>query len=112
MDTTKPIRPSEPLTQKSLALIKITAGQSGRVDALLLLKKEFVSMDKVVDRLYISGFYGLTKDNLKKHKITHAIRCDSKCPNMNKVDCIMIEVSNTLFSIMFSLIIVIVNFWK
>src|SRR5690349_1081774 len=82
MDPINRLKLVAPWTPESLAAEKLKAGQIGNMQVLQLMKKELVSMDKVVDRLYISGFYGLTQENLDNNRITHAINCDSKCPNI------------------------------
>ena len=96
MNSIKRLEPIAPWTQETLASEKFKAGQSGSTSGSsvrLQLKKEFLSMDKVVDRLYIVGLYGLTQENLDKHQITHAINCNDNCANIRGIECIRIDVS-------------------
>lgn len=48
----------------------------GNFKEVLLMEPEFVSFDKIQEGLYMTGFYGLTEDNLKKNKIVYVMNCE------------------------------------
>src|SRR5690348_282009 len=80
-------------TETSLAARKLSDGEAGLIVTGQLMEDCFVSMDQVVEGLYLTGFYGVTESSVAKYQITHAVNLDGKCSNFNGLETFDLKIT-------------------
>lgn len=62
-------------------------------DMRIILQPKFSTVHKIVEELYLTGMFGLTKENFAEHHIELVINATLECPNLLGIECLRIPVS-------------------